>query len=253
MLYLCTAQEFNFYQFLLKKKNNYNFLFNSVHLHINTKSAKQTPCITRHGSLMHVYCTAVFLLTTTFFVPQMKSASFIKSDKLPVANCWPVIFTWQAILHDFLLSVKMYCRAAWFLPKVLNYTFNNADPSQIPHVDSLSLKPGARCTFSPPAQNHKHKRANMEEESFLNYLHVIRSVYWNTTRYEHRICLCLSEQVWIILAGGPILFFFRYIVQFYPIINNYVTFSCCENELVILLSPILLRNFKLFLFYSFQD
>jgi len=52
---------------------------------INT--AEYVPCIMRQASFLHGKCTAVFLLTSTFFFLQMKSACFNKSDKLPVANC----------------------------------------------------------------------------------------------------------------------------------------------------------------------
>lgn len=95
------------------------------------------------GPYVHGNCTAVFPLTATIFL-QMKSASFNKSDKLPVPNCWPVNFfltecvTWLSLLHEDVVKMEPDCCPRWQLRHLM--MFNKRSFSGLFHsVPRLTL------------------------------------------------------------------------------------------------------------------
>lgn len=81
---------------------------------------------------VHGNCTAVFPLTSSIFL-YMKSARFNKSDKLPVANCWPVNFCDRAY---YLIFLPLSRHGARLLPKVASYRFNDVELTQLSSFSS---------------------------------------------------------------------------------------------------------------------
>ena len=78
---------------------------------------------------VHGNCTAVFPLTSTIFL-QIQSASFNISDKLPVANCWPVNFSDRSYYLIFSFLSRHTANGAWLLPRVGSYRFNDVELTQ---------------------------------------------------------------------------------------------------------------------------
>ena len=108
---------------------------------------------------VHGNCTAVFPLTATIF-PQIKSASFNKSDKLPDANCWPVNFSDRAHYLIFSFSSRRTANGAWLLPKVASYRFNDVELTQLSSASSgfSHVRTAGRSVrfLSPPSLSYSH-------------------------------------------------------------------------------------------------
>lgn len=118
---------------------------------------------------VHGNCTAVFPLTSTIF-PQIKSASFNKSDKLPDANCWPVNFSDRVYYLIFSFLSRHTANGAWLLPKVASYRFNDVELTQLSSASSgFSHVKTAGCSVQflfPLSYSHTRKQVHTKEPLF---------------------------------------------------------------------------------------